>query len=185
MNAAQGKVVHGPLAQEPSRDEMRSSGKKGSLPTTSDYTPVRAGAVTNFVCGAVIALLGLGSLLVASDLGFGSITQPRAGTWPAVLSALLLVLGALLMLRAKSYEDAEKLTRNAVAVGVGAVSIAVAVQLMPHIGFEIPAVLLSIFWMSVLGKEKYMLSVPVSIVAVAAFYFIFVVGLGVPIPRLF
>ncbi|WP_150461615.1 tripartite tricarboxylate transporter TctB family protein [Nesterenkonia ebinurensis] len=167
-------------------DESGSSTEQNdALLTTADYVPERAGTVTNFVCGAVVSLLGIGALLVAWDLGFGSLTQPRAGTWPGILSALLILLGALIMLQAKSFNDAERLTFNAAAVGVGAVSLAVAVQLMPHIGFEIPAVLLTVFWMSVLGKEKYLLSIPLSVAAVAGFYLIFVTGLNVPLPRLF
>ncbi len=153
--------------------------------TTADYQAPRAGTLTNLVCGAVVSLLGLGALLVALDLGLGTPTQPRAGTWPGVLSVLLIVLGALIMLRAKTYEDAERITTNAIAVGVGAVSLVVAVQLMPYVGFELPAVALMIFWMSVLGREKYRLSAPISILSVVAFYLIFVTGLNVPIPRLF
>lgn len=153
--------------------------------TTADYEAPRAGPLTNLLCGAAISLLGTSALFVAVDLGLGSLTQPRAGTWPGFLSGLLIVLGIFIMIRARTFDDAEKITFNAVAVGVGAVSLVVAVQLMPYIGFEIPAVLLMLFWMSVLGNEKYRLSVPISIVTVAAFYLIFVTGLSVPLPRLF
>lgn len=167
-------------------DELGSDAEQDdAVLTTADYVPERAGTVTNLVCGAVVSLLGLGALLVAWDLGFGSLNQPRAGTWPGILSALLILLGLFIMLRAKTFDDAEKLTFNAIGVAVGAVSLAVTVQLMPHIGFEIPAVLLTIFWMSVLGKEKYLLSVPLSVAAVVGFYLIFITGLNVPLPRLF
>lgn len=186
MNAVEEKVIHEQDDHETSPGEqLNAVAEDRPARSTTDYEPARAGIVTHFVCGAVTALLGLGSLLVAWDLGFGSLTQPQAGAWPGILSILLLLLGVFIMLRAKTFDDAEKLTRNAVAVGVGALSLVAAVQLMPLVGFEIPAVLLTVFWMSVLGKEKYVLSVPLSIVAVAVFYFIFVLGLGVPIPRLF
>lgn len=167
------------------KTESHAPTEEVAVLTTADYEPPRAGARTNAVCGVAIVLLGLGALLIALDLGFGSLTQPRAGTWPGILSGLLILLGVFIVLRAKTFDDAEKLTFNAVAVLVGAVSLPIAVQLMPHIGFEIPAVLLMIFWMSVLGKEKYRLSVPLSIISVVAFYLIFVTGLNVPIPRLF
>lgn len=163
---------------------MSAAENDGPL-TTADYQPVMGGTVTNLVCGAVVSLCGLGALLVALDLGFGTLSRPGAGAWPAIISTLLLGLGIVIVLSARRYTDAEKLTSNAIAVGVGAVSLAVAVQLMPLIGFEIPSALLCIFWMSVLGKEKYVLSVPLSVVAVVGFYLIFVSALGVPLPRLF
>ena len=186
MNAAKEKAVRREPPEHPaSQDEADGAAEEESAPDATSYRPVRAGTVTNLACGAVTALVGLGALLVAWDLGFGSVTQPRAGTWPGILSMLLMVLGIMIMVGAKTFDDAEKLTKNAAAVAVGAVGLALAVQLMPRIGFEIPAVLLAVFWMSVLGREKYVLSVPISIVAVAAFYLIFVVGLSVPLPRLF
>lgn len=185
MNAAEKAVPRIPPERPHAQTVEPEAAEDVGAESAVSYDPPRAGTVTNFLCGAVTTLLGVGALMVAWDLGLGSLTQPRAGTWPGILSALLVVLGILIMVGAKTFDDAEKLTRNAVAVGVGAVSLAVAVQLMPHIGFEIPAVLLAVFWMSVLGREKYILSVPLSIAAVAAFYFIFVVGLSVPLPRLF
>ncbi|GAA1823275.1 tripartite tricarboxylate transporter TctB family protein [Nesterenkonia flava] len=170
---------------EAAAGEASSADTADRVLTMADYEPPQAGAVTNLVCGAVVSLLGLGALLVAWDLGFGSMAAPGAGTWPAILSALLLVLGIFIMLRAKTYEDAEKLTRNAAAVAVGVVSLVVAVQLMPLVGFELPATAMMIFWMSVLGKERFRLSVPLSVVMVVAFYLVFITGLNVPIPRLF
>jgi len=171
-------------ALEHTAEETSPAEEEAAL-TTADYQAPRAGTWTNVACGATIALVGLGALLVAIDLGLGTLAQPQAGTWPGLLSGLLILLGVLIIIRAKTFDDAERITTNATAVAVGAVSLAAAVQLMPHIGFEIPAVLLMIFWMSILGKEKYRLSVPISAVSVAVFYLIFVIGLNVPIPRLF
>lgn len=144
-----------------------------------------AGTVTNLVCGIVVMLLGIGSLMVALDLGFGNLTHPRAGTWPAILSVLLIAFGATLAIRATRYTDAEKITRHAAAVGVGAISIVIAVQLMPLIGFEIPALLLMVFWMKVLGREPLVKSIIVSAVTVIALYLVFVTGLRISIPHLF
>lgn len=170
-------------ALEHTADDVAST-EKMTL-TTSDYQAPPAGTWTNVACGVTIALVGLGALFVAIDLGLGSFARPQAGTWPGLLSGLLILLGALIAVRARVFDDAERITANAGAVAVGAISLAVAIQLMPHVGFEIPAVLLMIFWMSVLGREKYRLSVPISAVSVVAFYLIFVTGLNVPIPRLF
>lgn len=164
-----------------------------SSPVQSDDNPAvpedlqtePAGALANLVSGVVVVLLGIGSLTVALKLGFGDLTHPRAGTWPAILSALLIVLGITLAVRARSYTDAEKISRHAVAVGVGAISIVIAVQLMPIIGFEIPAVLLMVFWMKALGREKLLKSIVIAIIAVIVLYLVFVTGLRISIPHLF
>ncbi|GAA4511131.1 tripartite tricarboxylate transporter TctB family protein [Brevibacterium yomogidense] len=152
---------------------------------STDLQAEPAGTVANLVSGVAVALLGVGSLAVALELGFGNLTQPRAGTWPAILSALLIVFGSTLAVRAKTYTDAEKISRHAAAVGVGAISIVAAVQLMPLIGFEIPAVLLMIFWMKVLGREKLLKSIIIAVVTVIALYLVFVTGLRISIPHLF
>ncbi|GAA2093371.1 MULTISPECIES: tripartite tricarboxylate transporter TctB family protein [Brevibacterium] len=135
--------------------------------------------------GIVATLMGTGSLAVALNLGFGTLTAPRAGTWPAILSVLLIVLGLALMSLAKTFTDAERITRRAMSVGVGALSIVIAVQLMPVIGFEIPGFLLMVFWMKVLGGEKLLKSALISALAVLALYLIFVTGLSISIPHLF
>ncbi|WP_017616287.1 tripartite tricarboxylate transporter TctB family protein, partial [Nocardiopsis salina] len=151
---------------------------------TAEPAP-RAGRTTNLVCGAVVVLTGAGTLTVALDLGLGSLSRPGAGTWPGIVSVLLIVIGLLVAARAATYTDAEPITRDAVGVAVGVATLAVAVQLFPFVGFELPSVALLVFWMSVLGREKLRLSVPVSVATVAAAHLVFVYGLAVPIPRLF
>lgn len=153
--------------------------------TAADYDPPQAGTLTNLLCGIAVAALGIFGLLQAFSLGVGAATAPAAGTWPLILSVLMTVLGVGIMLAAPRLHDAEKLTRNALGVAVGAASLLIAVELMPHMGFEIPALLMMVFWMSVLARERYIVSIPVAAVTVIAFYLIFVTGLSVPIPRLF
>lgn len=144
-----------------------------------------AGFLANLVCGIVVTLVGVGALTVALDLGLGSLSQPRAGTWPAIISGVLIAIGLVIALRAATFTDAERITKDSWGVAAGVVSLVVAAQLMPLVGFEIPSFVLMVFWMSVLGREKLLLSVPISVVTVTAFYLIFVYGLAVPIPRLF
>ena len=148
-------------------------------------TAPRAGRATNLVCGAVISLVGVGALAVAMDLGLGSLSQPGAGTWPAIVSLMLFVVGLFIAARAAHFTDAERITKDAVGVAVGAIALTVAVQLMPLVGFELPSVALLVFWMSVLGREKLRLSVPISVLVVAAVHLTFIHGLAVPVPRLF
>lgn len=148
-------------------------------------TAPSAGRATNLACGAVISLVGAGALAVALDLGVGSLSRPGPGTWPAVVSLMLLVVGLLIAARAAHFTGAERITKDAVWVAVGVIALTVTVQLMPLVGFELPSVALLVFWMSVVGREKLRLSVPISVLTVAVFYLTFVHGLAVPVPRLF
>ncbi|MDZ5077178.1 tripartite tricarboxylate transporter TctB family protein [Nesterenkonia sp. HG001] len=145
----------------------------------------RAGRLANLLCGAAVAGIGVAALWAAMELGLGSLTQPRAGTWPGIVSALLILVGVLIMTRAATYDDAERITSRAVGVLIGVASLVAMGQLIPLIGFEVPSFLLLVFWMSVLGKERLRLSVPLSAITVLAFYLIFITGLSVPLPRLF
>lgn len=159
---------------------------EGSDAQASDPdTAPSAGRATNLACGAVISFVGAGALAVALDLGVGSLSQPGAGTWPAVVSLMLLVVGLLIAARAAHFTGAERITKDAVWVAVGVIALTVTVQLMPLVGFELPSIALLVFWMSVVGREKLRLSVPISVLTVAVFYLTFVHGLAVPVPRLF
>ncbi len=152
---------------------------------TSGQDPVMAGRVTNIVCGSVVIGVGVIGILEATRLRLGTLISPTAGTWPAIISAVLLLVGVLIVVKARSFADAEKVDRHILRVVIGVASLVVAAMLMPVIGFEIPAFLLLLFWMVVIGRERLVLSSVVSAGTVAIFYAIFVFGLNVPIPRLF
>lgn len=150
-----------------------------------DTAPPAAGRLTNLLCGVAIIALGIGAFFVALNLGLGSLTQPHSGTWPGIVSVMLVAIGLVIALRAHTYTDAERVSRDVIRVAVGVATLAIAAQLFPIIGFEIPSFLLLVFWMTVLGGEKLRVSVPTSAGTVLVFYLIFVTGLSVPVPRLF
>ncbi|RKS07458.1 tripartite tricarboxylate transporter TctB family protein [Nocardiopsis sp. Huas11] len=145
----------------------------------------RAGRLTNLVCGAVVTALGAGALYVALDLDLGSLSRPRAGTWPAIVSTVLLVCGALIMVRSAHFADAERITRNGYRVVAAVIGLVAVAQLIPLVGFEIPSFVLLVAWMSLMERERLRLSVPVALVTVATFYLVFIQALAVPLPRLF
>lgn len=186
---------HGPDAAKSSAGRAPAGAEvEGSAAGTDEGSDARmsdpdsapmAGRATNLACGAVISLVGVGAFAVALDLGPGSLSEPGAGTWPAIVSLMLLVAGLLIAARSASYTDSEQITKDAVGVAVGVIALVVAVQLMPLVGFEFPSVALLVFWMSVLGREKLWLSVPISVLTVAVFHLTFIHGLAVPVPRLF
>ena len=145
----------------------------------------RAGRLTNLVCGAVVTALGAGCLYVALGLDFGSLSHPRAGTWPAIVSTVLVVCGVLIMVRSAHFTDAELMTRKSLRVAVVVIGLVVVAQLMPLVGFEIPSFVLLVAWMSLLERERLRLSAPIAAVTVLTFYLVFIQALAVPLPRLF
>jgi uncharacterized membrane protein len=170
-----------PAARAPGAPDDRTHGPD---PADADEAP-RAGRLTNLVCGAVVTALGAGALYVALGLDFGSLSQPRAGTWPAIVSSVLLVCGVLIMVRSAHFTDAERMTRQGLRVAAVVIGLVVVAQLMPLVGFEIPSFVLLVAWMSLMERERLRLSVPVAAVTVVVFYLVFIQALAVPLPRLF
>lgn len=151
-----------------------------------EYRPPAAGTLTNVLTAAAIVVLGVAALVGASSLGVGSASEPGPGTWPLLISVLLVVLGvALLLLGARRSADAEKFSSSSWLVLAGLASMVGFVAVIEVIGFEIPAALLCFVWLRFLGREGWRMSIITSLVVVAGFYLVFVAALGVPIPHLF
>lgn len=171
--APAGDVADAPPATEAQAGDIR------------DHVPEQGGTVTNLAAGVVVAATGVFALVIALGLDTGTLTVPRAGTWPVALSAALIALGVFIAVGAKTFDDAERLNKDALGVLYGAVSLTLAIVLMPLIGFEIAAFLLLVYWMTGLGREPLKLSIPIAAASVVVFYLIFITGLRVPLPRLF
>lgn len=147
--------------------------------------PPAAGTVTNLVTAAAVVALGGAALVGSLGLGMGSPSNPGPGTWPAVVSALLVILGIVLAFQARRTSDAEKFTRAAFRVLAAIGSMVAFVAFIGVIGFEIPAALLALFWLRILGRESWRLSIIMSLGITVVFYLLFVVALQVTIPHLF
>lgn len=147
--------------------------------------PPAAGTASNLAAAGVVGLLGLFGLITSFDLGVGSASAPGPGTWPGLVSALLLALAVGLAFTASRTHDAEKFGSTSWLVLVGLATMVGFATTVGRIGFEIPAALLAFVWLRVLGRETWRTSVVVSLVVTAAFYLIFVVALSTPIPHLF
>ena len=151
----------------------------------AEHRPPPAGPVTNVVIALVVIALGVASLLGSWTLGIGAASQPGPGTWPLVVSVVLVALGVALFLLARRTHDAERFTRASWLVLVGLATMVGFVAVIPVIGFEIPSALLMFVWLRFLGGESWRLSAVLSPAVVAVFYLIFVVALSVPIPHMF
>ncbi|TFV65660.1 UNVERIFIED_ORG: tripartite tricarboxylate transporter TctB family protein [Bacillus sp. AZ43] len=151
----------------------------------AEHRPPPAGITTNLVVATLVVALGAAGLVGSLSLGAGSPARPDSGTWPLILSVVLVLLGVALALTARGSSDAERFSRSSWLVLAGLATMVVFVALIGTIGFEIPAALLAFVWLRFLGGETWRTSVVTSIGVVVAFYLIFVAALSVPIPHLF
>jgi len=140
--------------------------------------------VLGVVAGAVPLLLGLATLWFARGLGLGTLTDPGPGLWPSVVAVLLVGAGAGIAARARAARDTEAFTRGTTTVLIGAASLVGYAYLFELVGFEIPTVLLLALWLRFLGGESWRVTAAVSVLATAAAYALFIIGLGVPLPHL-
>jgi hypothetical protein len=147
--------------------------------------PPAAGPLANIASAVVVGLIGIAGTVGSLALGLGTPASPAPGMWPFIVSVILVVLAAALALFGRGATDAEKFSHQSWAVLGGLVSLIVLVMLIPVIGFEIPSLLLTFIWLRFLGKESWKMSTLLSVVIIAAFYGIFVLLLGVPLPHLF
>jgi putative tricarboxylic transport membrane protein len=147
--------------------------------------PPAAGPLSNLAAAVVVIALGVFGAIQSLRMGTGAAASPGAGTWPFLVSLLLIVLGVALAVSARRMSDAEQFSSASWAVLLGLATMVGFGLLIPMIGFEIPGVLLAFAWLKVLGRESWRTSIIASLAIVAAFYLIFVVALGTSIPHLF
>jgi hypothetical protein len=147
--------------------------------------PPAAGPLANVASAIVIGVVGIAGVVGSLGLGLGSPADPRPGMWPFIVSVILVLLAVALALFGRGATDTEKFSHRSWAVLGGTLSLIALVFLVPIIGFEIPSLLLTFIWLRFLGKETWKMSTLLSVIIVAAFYGIFVLLLGVPLPHLF
>ncbi|OZM76176.1 hypothetical protein CFP66_42705 [Pseudonocardia sp. MH-G8] len=147
--------------------------------------PPVAGTTSNVLTALVVLALGVAALLGSFALGVGSPGDPDTGTWPLLVSAVLVVLGVALLVAVRRTHDAERFSRAGGLVLAGLATMVAFVAVLEVIGFEIPAALLTFVWLRFLGHEGWRTSIVTSVGVVVAFYVVFVGLLSVPIPHLF
>jgi putative tricarboxylic transport membrane protein len=151
---------------------------------TEDSAPA-AGTPTNILVSLVIIALGIATLAGSLSLGIGTARKPGSGTWPFLVSVVLVVLGVALALLSGRIRDAERFSRSSLIVLAGLATTVVFAGVIEVVGFEIPATLLAFVWLRFLGHETWRSSVVISLATVVTFYILFVAVLQVPVPHLF
>jgi len=133
------------------------------------------------VAGLAAVAVGIAVALGSRDLGVGSLTNPGAGLWPLVVSAVLVIAGAIVAVRPGA--DVEPIGRDAWAVVVACATLVVYTAVIPVLGFELPTVVLLAFWLRVFGAESWRTTVAVSVGTTVVVYAVFILALGVALPH--
>jgi putative tricarboxylic transport membrane protein len=135
--------------------------------------------------GALVGIaLGVGGAVLSYGYGLGSFSQPGTGLWPFIVSALIAVLSAVLLVIGRGLTDSEEFTRSSALPAIGVVTFIAFGLLMPVTGFEIPALVLCVIWLRFLGGESWRNTILIGVATTAAFYFLFLYGLQIPVPHL-
>ncbi|MCM3486120.1 tripartite tricarboxylate transporter TctB family protein [Kocuria rosea] len=132
-----------------------------------------------------VTVLAAAAAVLSLRMGLGTPQQPAPGMWPFVVSVVAVVIGLSHLVLGRRGGEGEKFTRESLLAACGLVTLVGLVLLMPVIGFEIPALLLSFVWMKFLGGETWRAAALYSALVVVAFYLIFITALGTSIPHLF
>ena len=150
-----------------------------------EEAPEPAGGIANLVACVLTLVFGIAGMVLSVNLSLGSLTDPAPGFFPFVVSLITTVLSAAQIVLGRRGGDGEKFSRYSVTVVWGVISLLGFVAVLPLIGFEIPALLLSFVWMKWLGGESWRSAILYSVLTVVAFYLIFVVALRTQLPHLF
>ena len=171
-------------AHEPHASDVLAEIEAEVAHELEEERPPSGGPAYQVIGALVAAAVGVGGAVMAYGYGLGSLHEPGPGLWPFVVSVVIAVLSMLLLVVGRGLDDAEKFTRGSVLAVIGAITFAAFAVLLPVIGFEIPALLLCVIWLRFLGGETWRSTLVVSVLTVAAFYALFLYGLGIPLPHL-
>ena len=144
----------------------------------------RGGPWYNLVSVAIVVGVGAFAALTGVSYGIGAPSEPGPGMWPFALGLLTAGIALIIGLRSRRVQDVEKFTGGSLHVLLGVASMVVFWVLLPLVGFEVPSLLMCFVWLRLLGKENWRVTIFASLGIVAAFYIVFIIALGVPVPRL-
>ncbi|WOF22226.1 tripartite tricarboxylate transporter TctB family protein [Microbacterium betulae] len=155
-----------------------------TTPVPIDDTPPPAGPVANLASSLVTAAIGVTGVVLSVALGTGSPAQPGPGLWPLGVSVVVLALSIAQLAVGRRGGGGETFSHASWMAAWGFASLVALVVLMPHLGFEIPSLLLCLFWLRVLGHERWTTTIITALAVVVGFYLVFVAALGTAIPHL-
>lgn len=133
--------------------------------------------------GIVIAAVSVLLMGETSDLPFGTANAPDAGFFPKSLSAILFVIGLVMIVRSiRAAANPAEFTSRSWAVALGAVALFLYAAFVNKLGFILSTITILFLLMTLYGQLKWLLSLAIAVSAVAVCYIGFT-ELGVPLPR--
>lgn len=127
-------------------------------------------------------VMGVVGLVLSVTYNLGSLSQPRPGLWPALLSAALIIvatLGALLDRYEAELETAA--SRRSLLLITG--TFALYAWAFSLIGLTIPSFLLCMYWLRTFGHMRWRNAASSSAIGVFVVYLVFVVMLNLRLPN--
>ncbi len=133
--------------------------------------------------GIVIVAVSLLLISEASDLPFGTANAPDAGFFPKALSAILFVIGLVMISRSiRAAASPAEFTSRSWAVAMGAIALFLYAAFVNKLGFILSTITILFLLMTLYGRLKWLLSLAIAVSAVTVCYVGFT-ELGVPLPR--
>jgi putative tricarboxylic transport membrane protein len=135
------------------------------------------------VTGGAAIILGLLVIALSGDLPLGSLSFPGAGMWPKLICMLMIVLGAVLCLRAPASKPiAEIAWSDLTHAAIVTTATALAVALYPTLGFIVSIGLL-LMGLALLERRRPFPAVIYGVGVSIAVYALFTVLLKSPLER--
>jgi hypothetical protein len=134
------------------------------------------------IAGGVFVALGVLVLALSGDLPFGSLSFPGAGMMPKLIAALLIVLGLVLVVRARESAPLASLQWHDLPHAVTVIAITgAAVALYQTLGFLVTMTLLLFVLIFAAERRNALYAAAYSIGGVALTYLLFAVVLKTPL----
>ena len=143
----------------------------------------------DFLSGLFLLLLSAGTCMMAYRLGFGDVHNPGPGLIPIGVAALLFLMSVGLVLRSlfeviKGPQEKEVFKgvewKRVVLVLGSLLGYGIAFNAL---GFNLCTFLLMILLLGVVCRQKWWVTITISLLTVFCSYLIFVVWLGCPFPK--
>lgn len=135
------------------------------------------------IAHAATLLLGLLFAAWAFTFELGSISQVGPGLWPFIAACTMVLGSVYTIVRERSDEDYEPITRNARQIGVALVLLAVSTAVFSVAGLTIAVSILLFLWLLLLGRETLKTTILVTAGGVVVIYVVFDLLLGIPFPE--
>jgi putative tricarboxylic transport membrane protein len=139
-------------------------------------------AIRNRLVGAIGLAIGVAVILHGTDVGVGEWQAPGPGMWPVVVGLLLCVVSVAAALQRAETLAEQRFRVESFKVLPGVTSLYIFVWAFSVAGLILPAFLLLVLWLRVLGRIQWLTTLVVAAVTTLALQYLFVSVLGVPFP---